>query len=180
MKQLEVLKSVVTKLGLLGIEYMLSGSVAMNFYGQPRMTRDLDIVVVIESADVEPFVALFREEFYVDRSIVEREVQTRGMFNLIHNEYVVKVDFIVRKEGEYGTAAFDRRRTITMDDMLLFIISAEDLILNKLLWARESASELQRRDVTNILAMAEDLDANYLKTWAERLGVAAMLNGCAP
>lgn len=47
MEQLEVLRKVVEKLCDLDIEYMLSGSVAMNFYGQPRMTRDFNIVIVI-------------------------------------------------------------------------------------------------------------------------------------
>jgi hypothetical protein len=179
MDQLEVLKIVVRKLSGLGIEYMLSGYVAMNFYGQPRMTRDIDIVIVIEKPEIDHFIQMFQDEFYIESETVFKEVLKKGMFNAIHNEYIVKVDFILRKDSQYDMIAFGRRRFVQVDDLEICLISPEDLVLNKLLWAREGNSEIQRRDVSNILGMTEDLDFDYLKKWSHQLGVASLLESCA-
>jgi hypothetical protein len=50
-----------------------------------------------------------------------------------------------------------------------WIVSCEDLILSKLVWALDSNSELQRRDIRQLLAGAIDLD--YIRKWAHNLGV---------
>ena len=45
MNELDILKLVASRLNDAEIDYMLSGSVALTFYGKPRMTRDIDIVI---------------------------------------------------------------------------------------------------------------------------------------
>ena len=75
------------------------------------------------------------------------------MFNLIHNESVIKVDFVVRKSDSYRQEEFARRMTITLDDFQTWIVSREDLILSKLLWAKDSKSEMQQRDVRTCLLL---------------------------
>jgi hypothetical protein len=54
-----------------------------------------------------------------------------------------------------------------------WVVSCEDLILSKLAWARDSESELQRRDVRQLLAGSVDTD--YLRRWAPVLGVESLL-----
>lgn len=44
-EELQTLRDIVTRLEIGGIDYMLTGSVALNCYAQPRMTRDIDLVV---------------------------------------------------------------------------------------------------------------------------------------
>jgi len=180
MEQLEVLKIVIEKLKSLSIEYMLTGSVAMNYYGQPRMTRDIDIVIVIEEPKIKKFIAAFKEEFYINSETVFKEAFNKGMFNVIHNEYIVKVDFILKKNTEYDITAFERRKLIKINDLHICLISSEDLVLNKLLWARKGKSEIQKRDVKNILMMTEDLDLDYVRNWSIRLDVASILEECKP
>jgi hypothetical protein len=178
MEQLDVLKVVIEKLQDLGIEYMLSGSVALNFYGQPRMTRDIDIVVVIDPPQVSRFVDAFRNEFYVDTEMVLKEVTRKGMFNVIHNEHIVKVDFIVRKDTGYDVSAFSRHRAVSIGDLRVNLIAPEDLVLNKLRWAREGESEVQTRDVKSILRMTKEMDYGYLQDWAQQLGIDKLLEKC--
>ena len=43
--ELDVIRDIAEKFAQAGIENMLTGSVAMNYYTQPRMTRDIDVVV---------------------------------------------------------------------------------------------------------------------------------------
>jgi len=178
MEQLEVLRKVVEKLRDLDIEYMLSGSVAMNFYGQPRMTRHIDIIISIKETQIRRFIDAFKEEFYIESEMVLKEVSGKGMFNVILNDYIVKVDFILRKDTKYDINAFERRRLVNVGDFEIWLISPEDLVPNKLLWAREGNSEIQKRDVKNILMITDDLDFNYLRDWSKRLSVDSLLEEC--
>ena len=91
----------------------------------------------------------------------------------MHHATGVKVDLIVRKGSEYRQVEFARRRDIEMSGIRTCIVSQEDLILSKLVWAREANSELQRRDVAVLLD--ESVDRKYLDQWATRLGVAEIL-----
>ena len=84
--ELDVLRDVSRRLESAGISFMLTGSVAMNYYAQPRMTRDIDLVVSLNETQAEAFFGLFKEEYYLDRKSVAHAVSRRGMFNLIHNE----------------------------------------------------------------------------------------------
>lgn len=178
MEQLEVLRKVVEKLRDLDIEYMLSGSVAMNFYGQPRMTRHIDIIISIKETQIRRFIDAFKEEFYIESEMVLKEVSGKGMFNVSLNDYIVKVDFILRKDTKYDINAFERRRLVNVGDFEICLISPEDLVPNKLLWAREGNSEIQKRDVKNILMITDDLDFNYLRDWSKRLSVDSLLEEC--
>lgn len=170
-EQLDILKKVCEKLNSANVPYMVSGSLAMNFYAQPRMTRDIDIVIMLAKADVPRFIVLFENEFYIEAETVHDEVARKGMFNLIHNETIIKIDFIVDKGGEYDVTAFGRRKEIDVDGISVWMISPEDLIIRKLLWSKESMSEMQTRDVDNMLSMCDDLDGDYLRSWITKLGL---------
>ena len=52
-EELQLLRDIVTRLDVAGIDYMLTGSVALNCYAQPRMTRDIDLVVAFFLKDAE-------------------------------------------------------------------------------------------------------------------------------
>lgn len=168
--ELEVLKIVVEKLGSAGIQYMITGSVAANFYTTPRMTRDIDIVINIREKDAEKVLLLFLGDFYIDKDILREAIQQRGIFNIIHNEGIVKVDFIIRKDTEYRKTEFDRRCSIVFAGLTLYVTSPEDLILSKICWMKETMSEIQMRDVINLLR-AEGLDMDYIEEWIGRLGL---------
>jgi hypothetical protein len=78
---------------------MVTGSMALNYYAVPRMTRDIDLVVELSPQDGERIVDLFREDFYVDGEAVRRAIERREAFNAIEMTRVVKADFVVRKES---------------------------------------------------------------------------------
>lgn len=178
--ELNILKSVTARLEAGGIPYMVTGSMATNFYATPRMTRDIDLVVELGEAEVERIVALFEDEYYIDRDMVEQAVRTRSMFNMINNALVVKVDCVVRKDSEYRREEFSRRRTVIIDGQPVTIVAPEDLILSKLEWAKESRSQMQLDDVRNLITSVQNLDRAYLNRWADRLGLAALYREVQP
>lgn len=172
--ELDILKSVATRLEAAGISYMVTGSMAANFYTTPRMTRDIDLVIELSEEDIHRVVQLFQDEYYIDRDMVEQAVRNRSMFNMIHNALVVKVDCVVRKDNDYRREEFSRRRPVAIAGQQVFIVAPEDLILSKLDWAKESRSQSQLGDVRNLLRSVQGLDMAYLNHWVERLGLAEL------
>ena len=171
--ELDVLRDVCVRLEGAGIEYMLTGSLAMNYYATPRMTRDVDLVVAAESTDAGRLAALFEPDYYVPEEELARTIRERGMFNLLHIESSVKVDIVIRKDDPFRRGEFARRARVTLSGVDAWIVGKEDLILSKLVWARDAESELQRRDVRNLLSSGADIA--HLRAWAPRLGVADLL-----
>ena len=147
---------------------------AANYYAVPRMTRDIDFVVELQTRDADRLVELFQDQFYVDGEMVRRAILAQSMFNLIHTTLVIKVDMVVRKESEYRREEFSRRRMVSVEGHAFQIVAPEDLILSKLEWAKDSRSEVQLDDVRNLLAGVPDLDRDYLMRWAGRLGVESL------
>jgi hypothetical protein len=178
--EIAVLQLVAERLDSAGIGYMVSGSVAMSFYGRPRMTRDVDIVVELSQGDVPRLVALFGTDFSCDEEEMRDAIRRRSLFNLIHFERVVKVDFIVRKESEYRRTEFSRRRRMALDGRAVWVVAPEDLVLSKLAWAKSSHSEMQLGDVRNVLQSVAELDWPYLEHWAHELQVEELLREVRP
>ncbi len=173
LSELDVLKDVCERLERIGVAYMLTGSMAMNYYAQPRMTRDIDFVIEVEPADSVKLVAAFEPDYYVPKDSLEDAIATRGMFNLLHLDSVIKIDLVVRKDDPYREFEFGRRASIALSGFNVWIVSKEDLILSKLVWAKAGESELQRRDVRNLLSTDSDLE--YLRQWAVKLSVDDLL-----
>jgi hypothetical protein len=172
--ELDVVRDLSEKLGELGIPFMLTGSLAMNYYTTPRMTRDIDMVMALEPADVEKLVGCLAPTYYVSLERARDAAASRTMFNVIHQESVIKVDFIVRKDSEYRRVEFDRRLEVEIAGFRTCLVSKEDLILSKLVWAKGTRSELQFRDVRNLLATG--YDDEYVERWAQALGVEQLLD----
>ena len=173
----DILRDLSGKFAQADIAYMLTGSFAMNYYAQPRMTRDLDVVVQLTVQDAERIVRLFDAEYYVAIEAVRTAIMNESSFNLIHLESVIKVDCIVRKKSAYRQLEFERRQQIEIQDFTIWIASKEDLIISKLHWARDSHSETQLRDVKNLLAT--EYDAAYLERWSKDLGLELLLRECS-
>ena len=175
-EELKVLKIVTDRLNRENIAYMISGSIAANYYTVPRMTRDIDIVVELKKGDLDRFVRIFQEDFYIDKDTVEKEILRGGMFNLIHNEHVIKVDFIIKKTSSYEGTAFSRKKEVLINDSPIWFISPEDLIVSKLSWAKDSHSEMQIKDVKNLFGTVKGLDFAYIENWVLKLGLEEIFN----
>lgn len=174
--ELEVLQDAVTRLERAGIAYMLTGSIALSYYAQPRMTRDIDLVVELSGREAKPVAALFAPDYYVSEADIAGAISGEGMFNVLHLGKLVKLDFIVRKDNPYRRHEFGRRKRVRLPGFEAWIVSREDLILSKLAWAKDSGSEMQMRDVGALLA--GDADRTYLERWAKELAVTELLEKC--
>lgn len=171
--ELLALRDVSARLDGAGIDYMLTGSLAMSFYARPRMTRDIDLVIALEAAEAGRLIGALGEGYHADAGAITEAIRGARPWNIVHLPSVLKIDLIPRKDTPYRRVEFARRRRVELAGVSLWIVSIEDLILSKLEWSRESRSEQQRRDVG--LLLEAPLDRAYLEEWAVRLGLDGLL-----
>lgn len=169
---IETLRDFVSKVNELGIEYMVTGSFAMSAYGEIRMTRDVDIVVQLERSQAGPFARRFENEYYVSEDSIRRAVDRQSMFNVISQSHGGKVDCIVMKDSDFARESFRRRWEAEVSGVEFWVTTKEDLIVAKLNWARDSHSEMQIRDIANLIS--NEYDAVYVERWVERLTLQAI------
>jgi hypothetical protein len=167
-EQNDVLGDFTKRLDKIGIEYMLVGSMALVYYAMPRATVDIDIVVKISPENIDKFIAEFETDYYIPVNRARGAARQKGMFNVLNQQTVLKIDCVILKENEFDTFAFSRRKRVDYSgDFEVWIISKEDLILSKLLWAKKSGSERQLLDVASIIR--NGYDEKYVVKWIAKL-----------
>lgn len=169
----EPLAIIVTELDRFEIPYMLAGSFASTYYGDPRTTHDIDIVVSPTRQQLQNLVSgLDPNRFYVSETAAAEAWGRRGMFNVVLFDLGWKVDLILRRDREFSRSEFERRRRVKVGGLEVWMASAEDTIVAKLEWARAGESERQVRDVVGILQLSgESLDRGYIERWVVELGI---------
>jgi len=178
---ISVLLLITSALEKLKIRYVLVGSFASSIYGLYRATADIDILTDIRTEHVDPLHNALKEAFYVDELAMRNAIARGQSFNAIHFDSVFKVDIFVASNDEFATGQLNRRqaRALSSDRVdEVYVATAEDTVLAKLRWFRSGneSSKNQWNDVLGIIAVVRDeLDMDYMRSWAERLGVSDLL-----
>lgn len=162
----------------LGVAWVIGGSVASSLLGEPRATADVDIVADLRPVHVHPFYLRLNETYYIDEDAMRWAVRDRRTFNVIHFESTTKVDIYVGKDDPLSRGQMERRIFVEAAGAQLPICSAEDIILQKLLWFEQGArvSDRQWRDVLGVARVnRERLDRSYLDGHARANGLADLL-----
>jgi hypothetical protein len=169
---LEVIADVVGRLEKADIPHMISGSIAANIYAEPRFTNDIDIVLQVGDHQRQTIYDCFADGYYLSKVAVEDAFERLGMLNMIHSTLFVKCDLIFLRSDEFSLNAFNRRQAVQIENHNVFFISLEDLILQKLLWRKETQSEQQLLDIKRLIAQNETiLNREHLRIWSQRLGL---------
>ena len=170
--QKDLVKKLVDALNNVGIPYMLAGSTGSSFHGQPRATNDVDIVIAPDEEQLHSFVQSLGRDYYVSTDAVRDAFTRKSAFNVIDSRTGWKADFIIRKERPFSKEEFQRRQNIKFMGLDIWIVSPEDVILSKLEWAKNSASDQQFRDALGVaMVQGEHLDLDYIHKWAKELQV---------
>ena len=91
----------------LGVRYSIGGSMASTFAGEPRSTLDVDLAADLSEAQIDPFMQLLGDEFYVDANALHRAVVERTSVNVIHSASSVKIDIFVAGGTALGPSLED-------------------------------------------------------------------------
>lgn len=161
----------------LGLEYMVTGSVASTMYGEPRVTHDVDVVLKLPLRAVAQFAQAFPLESYYcpPEEVLLQEAlrRQRGHFNLIAHDTGFKADIYLANADALHREALQHRRSISIDGEQVWIAPPEYVIVRKLEFYREGHSEKHLRDIAAMLQVSGDLvDRQRLASWIEQLGLA--------
>lgn len=168
----EFLVDVLKRLNEAGIRYMLTGSMASNFWGIPRTTHDLDFVLLMQPDQTERLVSAFDVGFFVQPESVRSAFRPPYQFNILDEQSALKADFWMLRDDAFEQSAFQRRRNVEIFGVQAWLATAEDILLHKLYWNRITPSERQLQDAAGVYAVQGDaLDMRYLRHWATTLDV---------
>ncbi len=178
-----VAQSLTEALEKLGIVYWIGGSMASSVHGLPRTTQDVDLVADLKEEHIDGLMAALENDFYIDRQAVRRAINSRRSFNVIHLDSMYKADIFVLGSTPYAQAEKERRRLEPLGSQpnapTAYFCSAEDIVLQKLVWFRKSDGALMKQldDIQQVIRVqANSLDLEYLRQWAVELDVTDLLN----
>ena len=136
----ELLVDALGRLNGSGLAYMLTGSMASNYWGIPRTTHDLDFVLLLPPADVPRILGAFGSGFLLQPEAVRQALGPPYQFNAIDEQSSLKIDFRVLRDDAFERSAFGRRTRVTLFGVPAWVATAEDVILHKLHWHRLTPS----------------------------------------
>jgi predicted nucleotidyltransferase len=161
----------------LGLPYAIMGGIAVRAHGIPRPTYDVDFTLAVPR---DRLGELF--EAIADRGYTVPEQYSRGWVDMVGGMPLVKVRLFLEgrsvdadmfiAETPFQGEVLDRRITADVEGLSVKLVSAEDLILFKLVAARPR----DLLDIQDVLFTQGDLDEPYLRRWAGQLGVEAKLD----
>lgn len=176
MTEQELLIDCLKRLNRAEIAYMVTGSMASNFWGIPRSTHDLDFVIQLPTANMPKLVTEFAGDFLIDEQAMRAAYHPPYQFNAIHQLSSLKVDFWLPANMPFEREMFRRRLQRAIFGVQAWIATPEDVVLHKLYWNLLTPSEHQLKDAAGVFAVSGDqFDKDYLFKWADELGVRAKL-----
>lgn len=154
------------------IPYMFTGALAVNYHGKPRMTHDIDVVVLLRKENVPQLKKIFDEDFFIDEESIFAALKENSMFNIIHKETGLKVDFWIRKNDDYSQEAFRRRGWYPYQGTEICLATPEDMIIEKLEWFKRSEIDKHYFDALGIYRIQkEKLDIRHIDFWCQQKSI---------
>lgn len=170
----------VRPLNQLRIPYLVTGGVASVVYGEPRLTRDIDLLIGLKPRDALRFAGAWAaSEFYVPPVEVIAEESRRpahGHFNIIHHDTALRADVYLPGDNELAAWEFAHPVVRNIDGDEVTLAPIEAVILSKLRYYQIGRSDRHLRDIHQMFRISGDLvDRTVLEHWTARLGLDAEL-----
>jgi len=159
------------------IPYMITGGVASVIYGDPRFTRDIDIVLDLSADSIAELTRAFAgDAYYVPPLETLREEAARspaGHFNVIHRDTALRADIYLAGADPLHAWAFGHRRRMPFENLEIRVAPLEYVVLRKLQYWRASGSDRHLRDVAMMLRVSgEMIDSDEMDRWLHELDLA--------
>lgn len=146
-----LLKKIALQLKKGSVPYMVIGGQAVLLYGEPRLTRDIDITLGVEVDELSKIKVI---------------VRVLGFKILVKNdkEFVKRNMVLPTLDGKNGRQAIERGRDIKLGRTLVRFASLEDVVIHKVIAGRPRDLE----DVESILLKNPKYDLVYIEKWLEK------------
>lgn len=157
----KIICSINSELQRRNIPYMIIGGQAVLLYGEPRLTRDIDITLGVDIDKIEDVIAVVRDlSCKILPDDVRDFVRKTMVLPAIHEETGIRIDFIF-SFSPYERQAIAQAKKIRMLDQDVFFAASEDVVIHKIVAGRLRDVE----DVRGILLKTQDIDMAYIKKW---------------
>lgn len=155
---------------------MIVGSLSVNYYGEPRSTRDVDRVIKAGSSDLAPLLQSAASEFECDRQYLFETITGTTRLVMTHRATRFKVELFLLAEDGFAQCRFERRVPIEFHGVPTFVASKEDVVVQKLRWLARGGRSKDRDDLTKLLAIVgSDLNMEYVHRWTGEHGTQSLL-----
>lgn len=171
---IETLSAVTDALEQEGVIHAVAGSVASSLYGEPRMTQDVDIVVIAKPDEISRVAARLHPRFYAPSDMLSEAAAAHGLANVVDNATGLKADISFVPAAGYLADAVRRRKRLQFGATgpEFWLTTAEDVVLMKLLWRRDTQSSKQWEDALSVVRVrGVTLDWKYLFEQATALSI---------
>lgn len=176
----DLLRRITSALDHAQIPHMLTGSFASTYFGAIRSTQDIDILIEAREDQIHVLMQnLAAANFYSPLDAALSACQSNSMFNVLDHTTGWKIDFILRKNRPFSREEFARRRLATLENVPVFVATAEDVIISKLEWSKLGQSYRQMEDAAKVFkSQQRTLDKSYVEKWTHDLGLEQQWNEC--
>ena len=173
---IEVLREIHRILTAHAIPHTFVGGLALNAWGIPRATFDIDLCIALGAGEQPKLLNALRElGWSVDEAFQRGWRDDVAGIPIIHAHYplegaLVRVDLMVA-DTPFLRSVIERRTNVDLGLVTVPVCSAADLLLFELLADREK----DRMDVRNVLTVQGVPERAYLERWSRELGIEARL-----
>ena len=172
----EAAVAVIEALDRARIPFMIVGSLASNFHGIPRATRDADFLIQIDAASMSALAATLPADLQLAPQAAFETVTgtTRYLVTLRESPFVCEL--FVCGDDPHDVARFGRRERVHALGRQVAMATAEDMVITKLRWVSLANRSKDRDDARNIIAVrSADLDWGYIERWCATHGTLSLL-----
>lgn len=173
---MEALRAVLQVFSRLGVPHVISGSLATNAYGELQSTKDADIIVHADWKTIGSIMDLLAGDFEVDRHMRWEGVTGTSRFVMKHRESRFIVELFLLTDDAFDQSRFSRRAAHDYHGVPTFLLTAEDIVVQKALWSLKGRNPKHRADIKGVIAVqGAGLDWDYIHRWADVHGTRALL-----
>jgi len=175
---IQTLTAVADALDALGVPYAITGSLASSVHGEPYATLDADIIVISPPGKAQELAARLTPRFYADADMLRQAAQSGTFCIVVDNSTGMKVDLSFITDDPFLHEALRRRVNLPIGShpREFAFVSAEDVILMKLLGRRQTASSKQWENALGVARVrGTRMDWKYLFEKARQLSIDADL-----
>ena len=170
------IRTVLSALAELGIPHMLTGSLASNAYGLPRMSKDADLVVELQAEQLPALARRVAPALKLDDQMSFETTTLTSRWRLLETRGGFEIELFQLSQDAFDQERFGRRIPTTFLGCSTFLPTAEDVVVQKLRWAVRAHRPKDVEDALNVLrARKESLDWAYISRWCAEHGSRELL-----
>lgn len=171
---IDMLCSICDALEKLDIPYAITGSIASGVHGEPFSSLVADLILAASASEAKTLSVEVSPRFYAPEDMLTEAARSFSFVNVVDNRTSLKVDLSFVGTDPFLRLALERRvRTrIGSHPREFWFVTAEDVILMKLVWRKETQSAKQWENALSVARIrGARMDWKYLFEQARSLGI---------